>query len=113
MNACYSGAGPSQGVGNFLPRLANLKTSNTNQISSLTTTIEADLNALSLSLTTTIADLDVLIADAATPAADVPKLEKIKADKIKKDELIVQNGWINTCQTEFTPYPSQLMNIKD
>jgi hypothetical protein len=113
LNACYSGAGPSQGVGNFLPRLANLKTSNTNQISSLTTTIEADLNALSLSLTTTIADLDVLIADAATPAADVPKLEKIKADKIKKDELIVQNGWINTCQTEFTPYPSQLMNIKD
>ncbi len=111
-NKCKNGSGPSQGVNNFLTRIANLKSNNTNQINSLTATIEADLNALSLPLSTTIAELDVKIADAATPVDDVPKLEKIKADKIKKDELAAENTWINTCETEFTPYPNQLAVIK-
>ena len=110
---CQNGSGPSQGVNNFLSRLASVENNNTSQINSLTTTIEADLNALSLPLSTTYAELDTMIADPATPPGDVPKLEKIKSDKQNKDELIAENSWINSCEAEFTPFPGLLSVIKN
>jgi len=111
-NKCRNGSGPSQGVNTFLARLATLENNNTNQVNTLTATIESELTALSLPLNTTYADLDAKIADAATPPDDIPKLEKIKTDKQKKDELIAENSWINSCETEFTPYPASLATIK-
>jgi hypothetical protein len=109
---CKNGSGPSQGVNNFLGRLATLENNNTSQINNLTVAIESDLNALSLPLSTSYSELDTMIADPATPPDDVPKLEKIKSDKQKKDELIAENIWINSCETEFSPYPNSLTVIK-